>query len=264
MHTRSHSEPSLESLVEAGDLRLEILHPGDMQITRELALLCHIDQSSRVLDVASGTGESACFLSKSFGCVVTGVDASEFMIQRAIAKRAIVRPGDTGSDIEFNKADAHNLPFEADTFDAVISECTTCILDKEIAMCEMVRVAKPGGFVGIHDLCWKKTTPERLKSRFAEVEGETPETIEGWLRLFQKVGLEEIFAVDKSFLVPGWRANIKRKMGVVGQLTLILRASRRWGIGGLRRILQSASIFQSVHTGYGIIVGRKPYRDEPL
>ena len=47
---------------------------------------------------------------------------------------------------------AHNLPFDMDSFDVVISECTTCILDKERAIAEMVRVTKPGGYVGILSL----------------------------------------------------------------------------------------------------------------
>ena len=37
------------------------------------------------------------------------------------------------------------LPFPDATFDAVISECTLCLLDKTRTLAEMVRVAKPGG-----------------------------------------------------------------------------------------------------------------------
>jgi hypothetical protein len=39
----------------------------------------------------------------------------------------------------------------------------------------MGRVAKPGGYVGIHDLCWKEGPSEYLKRRLAELEGERPE-----------------------------------------------------------------------------------------
>lgn len=60
-------------------------------------------------------------------------------------------------------------------FDAVISESTTCILDNDRAIREMGRVVKPGGYVGIHDLCWKEGPSEYLKRRLAELEGERPE-----------------------------------------------------------------------------------------
>lgn len=253
MRTRCHKQPSLENLIEAEDLGLEILHPGGLQITRELGELCRISSTSQVLDVASGTGESACFLAVHFGCAVTGIDASEFMIERARLKAR-----DRAINVAFKKADAQELPFDANTFDVIISECTTCILDKETAIREMARVAKPGGFIGIHDLCWKERTPQHIKRRLAELEGEEPETLEGWKELFERVGIEEVIAADKSFLLSSWGTDIKRKLGIVARLRIFIIAAGRWGFGGLGRIAESARIFQSVHTGYGIIVGRKP------
>jgi hypothetical protein len=36
-------------------LKLESLHPGGLELTRELAELCKIQKSAKVLDIASGT-----------------------------------------------------------------------------------------------------------------------------------------------------------------------------------------------------------------
>ena len=163
--------PSLENLIESVDLKLEVLHPGGLAITKEL---CHVSKDTKLLDVSSGTGESACFIAEQFGCEVTGVDVSEYMVDRARRKAA-----ERGLPVTFKQGDAHNLPFDEHTFDAVISECTTCLLEKERAISEMVRVAKPGGYVGIHDICWKEDTPEHMKQKLAEIEGERPETLEG-------------------------------------------------------------------------------------
>ncbi len=140
---------SLEALVESGDLGLPTLHPGGLGLTRELAELCHVGPGKSLLDVASGTGESACYLAESFGCRVTGIDHSAFMVETATQKAR-----DRKLEIRFQQADAHHLPFEAGTFEVVISECTTCALDKPQAISEMVRVARPGGYVGISDLYW--------------------------------------------------------------------------------------------------------------
>ena len=245
--------PSLENLIENEDLGLESLHPGGLEITQELARLCQIGKDTSVLEVASGTGESACYLSASLEACVVGIDSSDYMIERAKQKA-----GRRKLEIEFEKADAHQLPFGEATFERVISECTTCVLDKERAIREMVRVVKPGGYVGIHDLCWQPDTPEKMKKRLAEREGESPETLEGWKLLFEKAGLEQIETVDKSFLVSTWIEDSRKKLGVRGQLKLLLKIVRRWGIGGLRNIWSSERIFQSQHTGYGMIVGRKP------
>ena len=256
--TKSDS-PSLESLIESEDIGIEILHPGGLEITRELAELCHIGKDSLVLDVASGTGETACFLVENFGCRVVGIDYSDYMVERAV-KKAKERGLDIELDIEFRKGDAHNLPFPDNTFDAVISECTTCLLDKERAIEEMVRVAKPGGYVGIHDVCWKENTPEGVRRKLAEIEGEKPETLDGWRKLFEEAGLVDVVIIDRSHLIQEWSKELKRKIGFVGQIRIFLKVIRNWGFEGYRSVREVERMFQSPYIGYGIIVGKKPIK----
>lgn len=62
MDPRNRRKVSLEMLVESGDLGLPVLHPGGLATTRELAEFCHVRPGKQLLDVASGTGESACWL----------------------------------------------------------------------------------------------------------------------------------------------------------------------------------------------------------
>lgn len=250
---KSDTRPSLEALIESEDVGLEILHPGGLEITGELAELCHIRRGTDVLDVASGTGESACYLVQNLGCQVSGVDISDQLIKRA-RRKAI----ESGLIIEFKKGDAHNLPFDDNSFDVVISECTTSLLDKEKAIREMVRVSKPGGYVGIHDIYWKEETPEYLKQRLEEIEGERPESLEGWKNLFMNAGLGDVITADKSYLIPAWEKDIRKKMGILAQFKIFLKSIKKWGFSGFRKILESMKIFQSEHIGYCIIVGRKP------
>ncbi len=251
--TQIEKRPSLENLIESEDLGLEILHPGGLEITRELAELCHIGKDTKVLDVASGTGESAFYLVRNFDCRIIGIDISDYMIERAKRKAM-----EKGVIIEFKKGNAHNLPFIDNTFDAVISECTTCLLNKERAIGEMVRVAKTGGYVGIHDVCWNESTPVHLKDRLAELEGERPETLAGWKNLFEKAGLKDVIIIDKSYLITGWRKDFMKKIGIITLLKIFLKIIKNWGVGGLWIIRESVQIFESEHLGYGIIVGKKP------
>ncbi len=202
--------------------------------------------------MASGTGESACYLAESFGCAVTGVDRSAFMVETANRKAR-----ERKLEIELQQADAHQLPFEAETFDLVISECTTCALDKPKAITEMVRVTRPGGYVGISDLCWKENAPSSMKSRLAELEGEQPENIAGWVRLFEQTGLHDVQTRDRSECLANMSSEMRQHLGVAGCLRIVLKIVRRWGIAGLARVLESENVFRSKHLGYALIVGRK-------
>lgn len=245
-------QPSLEHLIETEDLGFEILHPGGIQTTRELAQLCGIARGATVLDVACGTGESACFLSDTLGAELVGLDAAESMIERARhkAKRRDL-------PVRFLRGDARRLPFHEGTFDAVISECTLSLLEKDRVLTEMARVAQRGGCVGIHEITWKESAPVKLRERLVELEGERPETLEGWRRLFERCRLVEVKVFDRSELISRWMKDSRKQLGLRGRIGVSIRILRRWGFEGLIRILESERIFGSKHLGYSLVVGRK-------
>ena len=248
--------PSLENLIESEFIGIESLHRGAVETTKELADLCKVTENSRLLDIASGTGEGTCFLVEEFKCHAVGIDISQVMVRRAKEKAR-----KKNLNIDFKIGDAHHLPFEDNSFDVVIAECVVCALDKKIAIAEMIRVATPGGFIGIHDICWKEDTPNDLKVRLKEIENESPETLEGWKKLFSESGLENCSATDKSHLMPAWMKSNKQSLGFTGQLRIGMKVFQKWGIKGIKTILESERIFQSQYTGYDIIVGRKPIKD---
>lgn len=249
---RSAEQASLEKLIETEMLTVESLHPEGLAMTQELAHRCKLGQGAVVMDLASGTGESACFLSARLGARVIGVDLSEEMIRRA-QKKVRAR----GLQVALCRADAHSLPFPAAVFDVAICECTLCLFDKEQVLSEMTRVVKPEGHIGIHDLCWKDSAPAELQHTLAEIEGERPETLDGWIQLFRQAGLTDIIAVDKSHVIPGWMKEAKQQLGLLGQLSLALKVMRRWGLGGARRIWQSQRVFSSNQLGYCLVVGTR-------
>lgn len=163
------NQPSLESLVENDDIGLDIFHPGGNEITLELAKLCGIKENHKVLEVASGSGESSCFLARKFGCCIVGIDLSDHLLEQAREKAK-----KSNLQIDFTKADAHSLPYPDESFDVVISECSLSLMDQKKALSEMVRVLKPGGTLGIADIYWKENTPEDLKQKLFELEGSGP------------------------------------------------------------------------------------------
>jgi len=96
----------------------------------------HIGRGSHVLEIGSGPGHVAHALTEA-GAIVTGVDFSAQMV--AVARRQY--PG-----ITFHEADAEQLPFEAGTFDAVVSNFVVHHLARPtVVFREVGRVLKPGG-----------------------------------------------------------------------------------------------------------------------
>ncbi|MFV0425566.1 MAG: demethylmenaquinone methyltransferase [Beutenbergiaceae bacterium] len=104
----------------------------------------------RVLDLAAGTGTSSEPLADA-GVDVVAADFSPGMVE--VGRRR--RP-----DIEFVVADAMDLPFEDDSFDAVtISFGLRNVVDTDAALAQMYRVTKPGGRLVI---CEFSTPPNQL------------------------------------------------------------------------------------------------------
>jgi ubiquinone/menaquinone biosynthesis C-methylase UbiE len=110
----------------------------------------NLNPRTRLLDVAAGKGGSAILLAERFGCEVVGVDYSLKNIDAGNEEASAKRLNDK---ITFQWADAENLPFPGDSFDAVICECAFCTFpDKQSAAREFNRVLRPGGQVGLSDL----------------------------------------------------------------------------------------------------------------
>jgi SAM-dependent methyltransferase len=125
-------------------------HPGGTELTGRLGMLLGLTRECHVLDVASGRGTSAFHLAESFGCKVTGLDLSEENVLAAAAEAA-----NRGLHqlVAFQHGDAEMLPFDGDSFDAIVCECAFCTFPgKSIAAQEFYRVLKPGGQVGVSDL----------------------------------------------------------------------------------------------------------------
>ena len=93
----------------------------------------------RVLDVACGTGVNFPYLPE--GADLVGVDLSPEMAARARARAA-----DLGLDASVREADAADLPFDDDSFDAVVSSLSTCTFPDPVAVLrEVDRVCAPDG-----------------------------------------------------------------------------------------------------------------------
>lgn len=142
-------------------------HPGGRKLTRQLATAALVSPNSRVLDVACGIGTSARLVAANFGATVTGCDYSATNVQRA--KQTSLAAG-LNQKIQFIQADAGQLPFEPESFDVAICECSLCLFENtDAALQEIRRVLKPGGRIGISDFFLNKPVPDSLDGLLGRV-----------------------------------------------------------------------------------------------
>jgi demethylmenaquinone methyltransferase/2-methoxy-6-polyprenyl-1,4-benzoquinol methylase len=112
---------------------------------RKLVVWSGAKPGDKVLDCATGTGDLAIEFKQKVGDSgsVLGTDFCEEMLELAPPKAA-----KHGLKIDFQIADAMNLPFADDQYDiASIAYGIRNVSDPEKALSEMARVVKPGGRV---------------------------------------------------------------------------------------------------------------------
>ncbi len=99
-----------------------------------------IEPGARILDVASGAGQTAIPMSR-LGAKVTGVDIATNLIEQARARAQA-----EGLDARFEEGDAEMLPFADGSFDIVISLIGAMFAPRpELVAAELKRVSRPGG-----------------------------------------------------------------------------------------------------------------------
>jgi SAM-dependent methyltransferase len=113
---------------------------------------CGIGPDTKVLDVASGTGNAAIPAARK-GAQVTASDLTPELLE---AGRGSVE-GEALA-LDWVEADAENLPFDDGSFDVVMSSIGAMFAPQHQRVAdELVRVCRPGGTIGL--LCW---TPEGM------------------------------------------------------------------------------------------------------
>ncbi|MFQ6019288.1 MAG: class I SAM-dependent methyltransferase [Dehalococcoidia bacterium] len=120
-------------------------HPGGEELSLHLGGLLGVPPGGLVLDVATGQGGTPRVLAEGLGCRVVGLDFG-----------APVLPGGrrpASGPLAFCRGDAEALPFADSSLDAIVCECSFCLLpDKPRAAAEFRRVLRPGGRLGLSDM----------------------------------------------------------------------------------------------------------------
>ncbi|MER7986305.1 methyltransferase domain-containing protein [Streptomyces noursei] len=133
-------------LVEAAD-----------RLTDEMTDRLRIDQGQRVLDIGCGVGQPAMRIARRTGAHVTGIAISQDQIARATA---LAEDAGLSDRVAFRHADAMQLPFPDDSFDAAIAiESIFHMPDRGRVLAEVCRVLRPGGRLVLTDFFERGPVP---------------------------------------------------------------------------------------------------------
>lgn len=173
-----------------------------------------LEPGDRALDVATGTGDIALALAKQVG-PKGEVVGSDFCLEMMLPGPAKASKAGVGEVVRFMAADAMNLPFADNSFDAVTTGfAMRNVADIEKAFSEMCRVVRPGGKVVClevarpkwaivrwgHQLYFNKIVPliGRLISGNNEAYTYLPESARNFpppeelKRIMERAGLEQV------------------------------------------------------------------------
>jgi demethylmenaquinone methyltransferase/2-methoxy-6-polyprenyl-1,4-benzoquinol methylase len=125
------------------DAMNRLMSAGLDQRWRRITAEAAVHEGDRVLDACCGTGDLA-IAALAEGGQVTGVDFSERMLDRAVRK---------SDAVEWRRADALDLPFGDDSFDAVtVGFGVRNLEDLGRGLGEFRRVLRPGGRLAVLEI----------------------------------------------------------------------------------------------------------------
>lgn len=130
---------------------------AQIDLIEELLNWAGIGQAKEILDVGCGIGGSSLYLAQKFNARAVGITLSPVQASRA-TERAL--EAGLATDVQFQVADALDMPFADETFDFVWSmESGEHMPDKEKFLQECYRVLKPGGTFLMATWCHRPITP---------------------------------------------------------------------------------------------------------
>ena len=150
------------------ELMKKIMGPNPVKLEEELLTDHQIPKDAIVCDLGSGQGLTSAFLVKEYGFTVYAADLWSDPEEN---RRFFTSMGLSESQIIPVKADAENLPFDREYFDAVVSTDSYNYFGRDPAYLDskLLPFVKPGGYIyitvpGMKKDCHDDLPPELLLS----------------------------------------------------------------------------------------------------
>lgn len=204
--------------------------------------------AERVLDVGCGVGGPMREIARFSGASIVGVNLNHYQVQRA---REYNEKAGLAGQCELITADFMSIPEPDESFDAVYAFEATCHApDKTALFCELYRLLRPGGRIGIYEWCLTdrydadNAEHQAIKRGIEEGNG-LPDiwNIRETRRCFEEAGFRVLDELDKAeegdLDLPWFNSLAGRELSLLG-----LQRSRlgRVVVGGLVKGLETVRI----------------------
>lgn len=184
------------------------LKPGGTYATGALIRMLGFKGTEHTLVIGPKAGSTALFLSVTNDVTTEALVGSEAEKvtenDPALKRRSTARIGKP-----------EEMPFQDASFDAAVVEATLAHqspVQQRATLSELYRVLKPGGRLGLHELCWRQPPTPELEERLRDVwRGDVyPRVVRGWWDGLEKAGFADIdneLAVVSYFTRKGLEAD---------------------------------------------------------
>ncbi|MEM2213760.1 MAG: class I SAM-dependent methyltransferase [Candidatus Nezhaarchaeales archaeon] len=174
----------------------QAMRPGGLKLTKDVLEIVGVKPNFKVLDVACGIGTTLLTLIEDFKCYVCGLDLSTKLLGRAKIK---LRSKGCNLLAHLICADSEFIPMREQSFDVVICECSLSLFPNKLnALKEMARVVRREGKVVITDVIIKDRAVKDVKGAAWCMCIAGAETLEGYIGLIEKAGLNVTYSRDVS------------------------------------------------------------------
>ena len=182
------------------ELMKKIMGPNPLKLEEELLTGHRIPEGSLVCDLGSGQGLTSVFLAREYGFTVYAADLWSELEDN---QRFFAQMGLTDAQVLPVKADASDLPFAPETFDAVVSIDSYHYFGRDPAFLDekLLPFIKEGGYVyiaipGMKRDCHDSLPPELLLSWTPE-DLETMHDAAYWRAMVSKSRNAEVLEVSE-------------------------------------------------------------------
>jgi len=168
-------------------------HPGGLQLTKNILLAVEkIDDTTSVLDVGCGTGQTSAYIAENYRCYVTSLDSNKIMLDKAKQRFSSLQ-----IPIEVKQGNTENLPFDNASFDVILSESVITFTDISKTIPEFIRVLKSSGVLLAIEMVLEKGISADENKQIVDFYGFSQLLTESeWYELFKRAGFRSI-SVEK-------------------------------------------------------------------
>lgn len=171
-------------------------HPGGLALTKTILNNAQLDQSSHVLDAGCGTGQTAAFIAKTYGCHVTAIDHHPVMIEKAKQR---FKAEDIKVDLM--QGNIEYLPFSEATFDLILAESVTVFTEIEQTISEYARLLRQDGILFDGEMTAIPPLPQAMREKFQQLYGISYIPSEnGWQAKYKQAGSHQCEVIHEEYV----------------------------------------------------------------